>query len=109
LQGHLRLLEADPGKIRIWHNRFMSVAIQTHDQLVSFPDAVSRQMEELASAEHRPVSDLLQDGFRLYRLRKLDAQLEAYRASLPETKYTEADIEAFVDEARQLSYDADKR
>jgi metal-responsive CopG/Arc/MetJ family transcriptional regulator len=74
---------------------------------ISFPDALARQVEEVAAEEDRNISELFREAFRLYKLQLLDRRLAAARKAAPPVtaKLTQEDIEGFVDEVRHGRHD----
>jgi predicted transcriptional regulator len=70
---------------------------------ISFPPDLADQVERLAARESRTTSELFREAFRTYRaerIRKAFEKLQASADAYDGPKYTEEDIERFVDEDR---------
>lgn len=76
---------------------------------VSFPEPLAQQVEEIARAENRNISELLREAFREYKLQKMEEKLDAIRKSLPPTNYTADDVVDLVHEVRREIREAQKR
>jgi hypothetical protein len=69
-------------------------------------------VDQIAREESRNISELFREAFRTYRLERIHKQLEMARASSRERgapKYTQEDIERFVDDIRSERFAARKR
>lgn len=81
----------------------MAVRGNTKTITVSFPVDLAEQAEQLARTESRTMSELFREAFRTYRVEAVRKQLEAGNAlseGRGRRRYTEADVERLVDEAR---------
>ena len=70
---------------------------------ISFPAPLAEQVEQLAAKESRTTSELFREAFRTYRaeqIRKAFEKVQALANAYDGPKYTEEDIERFVDEDR---------
>lgn len=70
---------------------------------VSFPVELAEQAEQLAKTESRTMSELFREAFRAYRVEAVRKRLETgntYARRRAAHRYTEADVEWLVDEAR---------
>ncbi len=70
---------------------------------VSFPVELAEQAEQLAKTESRTMSELFREAFRSYRVAAVRKRLvvgNAYAQGRTAHRYTEADVERLVDEAR---------
>jgi len=70
---------------------------------VSFPVDLAEQAEHLARTESRTMSERSEEAFRTYRAEAACKRLEAgnaYAQGRAAHRYTEADVERLVDEAR---------
>ena len=70
---------------------------------VSFPVDLAEQAEHLAKTESRTMSELFREAFRTYRVEAVRKRLEAgnaYAQASAAHRYTEADVERLIDEAR---------
>ena len=71
---------------------------------VSFPEDLAKQVEAVAKAEGRNISELFREAFRAYRMERNEQKLVAARAEAAKrgpVRYTEDDVEALVDEVRR--------
>jgi hypothetical protein len=70
---------------------------------ISFPAPLAEQVERVAAAEHRTISELFREVFRHYRsqcaLSALDSLVEVAQ-KLGNNGYTEEDVDRLVDEVR---------
>jgi metal-responsive CopG/Arc/MetJ family transcriptional regulator len=74
---------------------------------ISFPESLAKQVVAVAREEDRTISELFREAFRAYRMERNDRKLIAARAEAAErasVRYTEADVEALVDEIRAENY-----
>jgi Arc/MetJ-type ribon-helix-helix transcriptional regulator len=79
----------------------------TREFTIRFPEELARQIVAVAEEENRNLSDLFREAFRAYRMERNDRKLIAARADAARrspNNYTEADVEAFVDEIRSEMY-----
>ena len=79
---------------------------------VSFPETLAKQVDKIAREESRNISELFREAFRAYRLERLRKRLDqdnAYAGTRNPTRYTEEDIERFVDEDRAERFAARKK
>ncbi len=70
---------------------------------VSFPPDLADQVVRLAKKESRTTSELFREAFRAYRAEQIHAafeKLQAFADAYDGPKYSEEDIERFVDEDR---------
>jgi metal-responsive CopG/Arc/MetJ family transcriptional regulator len=70
---------------------------------VSFPENMAKQVIAVADQESRTISELFREAFRAYRMELNERKLIAARADAAKRvsrRYTEADVEAIVDEIR---------
>jgi metal-responsive CopG/Arc/MetJ family transcriptional regulator len=70
---------------------------------VSFPEDLARQVDNLAKAEGRNISELLREAFRAYRMEKIRQRLredQEYTHSRNKHGYTPDDVERLVKEVR---------
>jgi metal-responsive CopG/Arc/MetJ family transcriptional regulator len=70
---------------------------------ISLPPQLAEQVERVAAAEHRTISELIRQAFRTYQVERARAALEqlqalANREGVPD--YSEEDIERLVHEVR---------
>ena len=70
---------------------------------ISFPEDLARQVDKVAKAESRNISELFREAFRSYRMervrRRLQVDLEYARTRNPKG-YREQAVEHLVDEVR---------
>jgi len=81
----------------------MAVRGNTKTITVSFPVELAEQAELLAKTESRTMSELFREAFRTYRVAAARKRLVAgnvYAQGRAAHRYTEADVEHFVEEAR---------
>jgi metal-responsive CopG/Arc/MetJ family transcriptional regulator len=68
---------------------------------VSFPEPMAEMVTKIAEEENRSISEVFREAFRAYQWRILERKLEAVRATLPPTNYTEDDVEELVHQVRR--------
>jgi metal-responsive CopG/Arc/MetJ family transcriptional regulator len=74
---------------------------------ISFPEDLAKQVVAIADEESRNISELFREAFRTYRMERNERKLIAARADASKRvpgRYTEEDVEAFVDEIRSEEY-----
>jgi predicted transcriptional regulator len=73
---------------------------------ISFPDALAREVEQVAKKESRNISELFREAFRAYKFQLFERQLMALRPPIdPKAKaVTQDEIESWVDEIRRENY-----
>ena len=70
---------------------------------VSFPPELAKQVDAVAKAESRTISELFREAFRTYAIQRRSRKLEQIRAEVAQrgpSPYTEDDVERLVDEVR---------
>ncbi len=90
-------------QIKTIYYRGMVARGNTKTITVSFPVELAEQAEQLAKTESRTMSELFREAFRSYRAAAVRKRLvagNAYAQSRAAQRYTEADVERLVDEAR---------
>ena len=71
---------------------------------VSFPPDLANQVDKLAKAENRTISELFREAFRSYKAQRLQAVLDEMNAIGKHNHhmgYTENDVEKLVKETRR--------
>jgi metal-responsive CopG/Arc/MetJ family transcriptional regulator len=70
---------------------------------ISFPDALAREVEQVAKEESRNISEIFRESFRLYKLQAIEKHIEASRrrALANPSPGRQEEIEAYVDEVRR--------
>lgn len=79
---------------------------------VSFPPELAKQVDAVAKAESRNISELFREAFREYTTQRRNRMLDRIRAEVAKrgpSPYTEEDVEALVDEVRKEIYDRSRR
>ena len=73
---------------------------------ISFPDALAREVEQVAKKESRNISELFREAFRAYKFQLFERQLMALRPPIdPKAKaVTQDEIESWVDEIRRENH-----
>ncbi len=69
---------------------------------ISFPDALAREVEQVAREESRNISELFRESFRAYKFQLLERKLIALRPPIDRKArlVTQNEIETWVDEIR---------
>jgi metal-responsive CopG/Arc/MetJ family transcriptional regulator len=70
---------------------------------ISFPDALAREVEQVAKEESRNISEIFRESFRLYKLQAIERHVEAARrrALANPSPGKEEEIEDYVHEVRR--------
>ncbi|HWE87387.1 MAG TPA: ribbon-helix-helix protein, CopG family [Terracidiphilus sp.] len=79
---------------------------------ISFPPELAKQVDAVAKAESRTISELFREAFRTYRMERNERKLIAARAEGAKRvsrQYSEDDVEAIVDEIRREQFARRKR
>ena len=79
---------------------------------VSFPEELARQVDKIAREESRNISELFREAFRAYKLQRIRRRLDednAYASTRTSRRYTDEEIQGFVDEIRAERFAAQKK
>jgi len=79
---------------------------------ISFPEDLAKQVDKVAREESRNISELFREAFRAYRLERIRRRLDqdnAYAKSRNQRRYTDEEIQGFVDEIRAERVAAQKK